>query len=253
MTTPWPPKPDIVGPAPGIAITGATLTYDGAAVFAGVDLTLEAGRLSALLGPSGVGKTSLLRAIAGLETLEAGTVRASDGAPLAGRVAWMAQRDLLLPWADALSNVTLGARLRGEKPDAGRAEGLLARVGLAGKRRALPGTLSGGERQRVVLARTLYEDKPVVLMDEPFSALDAITRARLQELAAEMLAGRTVLLITHDPWEACRIGEAVYVLSGRPATLGAPLVLDGAIPRAPDDEAALRAQGRLLARLEVGA
>jgi putative hydroxymethylpyrimidine transport system ATP-binding protein len=241
-----------MNPAPGIEIDGATLVFAGAAVFSDLSLTLEPGRFSALLGPSGAGKTSLLRAMAGLEVLSAGRVRASDGLALAGRVAWMAQRDLLLPWADVVANVVIGARLRGDRPDRARAVSLLERVGLGAKVRAWPGTLSGGERQRVALARTLYEDKPVVLMDEPFSALDAINRAKLQELAAEVLAGRTVLLITHDPLEACRIGEAVYVLAGRPARLSAPLVLGGAIPRAPDDAGALRAQGQLLRELEAG-
>src|SRR5207248_29088 len=107
--------------------------------------------------------------------------------------------DLLLPWLSAQGNVLLGHRLRGVKRAERqvlreRAAELLARVGLAGREHDLPATLSGGMRQRVALARTLMEDRPVVLMDEPFSALDAITRFRLQDLAAEMLAGRTVLL-----------------------------------------------------------
>jgi putative hydroxymethylpyrimidine transport system ATP-binding protein len=101
----------------------------------------------------------------------------------------------------------------------------------------------------VALARTLYEDRPVVLMDEPFSALDAITRARLQDLAAEVLAQRTVLLITHDPLEACRLGHSLWVMAGTPATLAPPLTMPGAPPRAPDDEAVLHRQGELLRRL----
>jgi len=196
-----------------------------------------------------VGKTSLLRIVAGLEAPASGHIRASDGAPLSGRVAYMAQQDLLLPWATALENVSLGARLRGEQADAARAEVLLARVGLAHRARALPATLSGGERQRVALARTLYEDRPVVLMDEPFSALDAISRARIQDLAAELLRGRTVLLITHDPMEACRLGHELFVLSGSPATLSAPFTVPGLPPRAPDDDALLHIQGALLRRL----
>ena len=104
-----------------------------------------------------------------------------------------------------------------------RARELLAMVGLAGTERALPATLSGGMRQRVALARTLMEDRPIILMDEPFSSLDAITRYQLQALAADMLSGRTVLLVTHDPLEALRLGHRIHVLSGRPAEL------DGAI------------------------
>jgi putative hydroxymethylpyrimidine transport system ATP-binding protein len=104
-------------------------------------------------------------------------------------------------------------------------------------------------RQRVALARTLYEDRPIVLMDEPFSALDAITRTRIQNLAAQLLDGRTVLLITHDPMEACRISDAVVVLSGTPARLSAPIPMPGTAPRAPDDLAVLQAQAQLLKNL----
>lgn len=234
---------------PGIAIEGLCLRYAGESIFENLSVTLPARQFSVLLGPSGVGKTSLLRIIAGLETQAAGRVCADDGVPLAGRVAYMAQQDLLLPWASALNNVMLGAALRGEARDPRRAEALLHRVGLGHRLHALPATLSGGERQRVALARTLYEDRPVVLMDEPFSALDAISRARIQELAVELLARRTVLLITHDPLEACRLGHSLWVLAGNPATLGPPLAVPGAPPRAPDDDSVLHMQGELLRRL----
>jgi putative hydroxymethylpyrimidine transport system ATP-binding protein len=168
-------------------------------------------------------------------------------------MAYMAQQDLLLPWANAVENVCLGARLRGEHPDKDRAAALLTRVGLAARCHALPATLSGGERQRVALARTLYEERPVVLMDEPFSALDTITRARIQDLAVELLAQRTVLLITHDPLEACRLGHGLMVLSGAPAKLSAPIAVPGTPPRALDDDAMLHVQGVLLRQLADGA
>ena len=234
---------------PGLQLAGLTVIYDGAAVFENVSICLPAGRCTALLGPSGVGKTTLLRIIAGLEAPTAGRVTADDGAPLGHRIAYMAQQDLLLPWASALQNVMLGAKLRGEKPDAARAQHLLERVGLAHRATARPAELSGGMRQRVALARTLYEDRPIVLMDEPFSALDAITRARIQDLAAELLEGRTTLLITHDPLEACRLGHQLLVLSGDPATLSAPIIVPGLPPRAPDNEALLHTQGQLMRAL----
>ncbi len=169
-----------------------------------------------------------------------------------GRIAYMAQQDLLLPWMTVLDNVLLGPTLRRERPDPetrGRARDLLARVGLGGREGDRPAALSGGQRQRVALARTLMEDRPLVLMDEPFSALDAITRLRLQELAAELLAGRTVLLVTHDPLEALRLCHRIHVMAGAPAHVGPALEPPAAPPRAPDDPAVLALQGDLLRRL----
>ncbi len=235
--------------APGLSIRDLALNYEGRAIFEHLDLDVDAGTFVVLLGVSGVGKSSLLRIIAGLDRPSAGSVAATDGRPLAGRVAYMGQQDLLFPWLDAIENVMLGARLRGTMRDRTRALDLLARVGLADRARALPSQLSGGMRQRVALARTLYEDRPVVLMDEPFAALDTVTRARVQDLAAALLRGRTVLLITHDPLEACRLGHHLLVLSGTPATLGAPIPIPGTPPRAPDDDAMLHVQGRLLRAL----
>ncbi len=235
-----------------VTVHAAGLSYAGTPLFAGLDFTLAAGRWTCLLGPSGVGKTSLVKLIAGLvDPWAESAVRCDDGMPLPGRDAYMAQQDLLLPWLTALDNVMLGARLRGgdRKAAAARARDLLARVGIADKADARPAVLSGGQRQRVALARTLFEDRPVVLMDEPFSALDAITRHRLQALAAELLRGRTVLLVTHDPLEALRLGHRIHVMSGRPATLDEPMVPAGAPPRNVTDPALLAAQGELLDRL----
>lgn len=225
-----------------VDIRGASLSFGGAPLFDRLDVRLEAGLWTCLLGPSGVGKTSLLRLIAGLDGGAAGRVRTAP-------VAYMGQSDLLLPWANALDNAVLGARLRGERPNFDRARRLLAEVGLGDAGRALPATLSGGERQRIALVRTLMEDRPVVLMDEPFGSLDAITRHAAQDLAARMLTGRTVLLVTHDPLEALRLGDRVYVMTGRPAVLEALPVPDLAPPRDVRDPAVLAAQGDLLARL----
>jgi putative hydroxymethylpyrimidine transport system ATP-binding protein len=220
----------------GLELAGATLSYDGRALFDGLDLTLPAGEFTCLLGPSGVGKSSLLRLIADLAPeASASRLAAADGLPLAGRIAWMDQRDVLFPWLTLLQNVTLGARLRGEPPDLDRARALLARVGLEGRERDRPAALSGGMRQRAALARTLMEDRPIVLMDEPFSAVDALSRLRLQELAAELLAGRTVLLVTHDPMEALRIADRIHVLAGAPARLDQPIRPPGATPRPAGD------------------
>jgi len=233
-----------------VTVEHASFDYDGEPLFRDLCLALPAGRWACLLGPSGVGKSTILKLLAGLLEPAPGTrIAGADGRPPAGRVAYMAQQDLLLPWLTARDNVALGARLRGEPPDRDRAQALLARVGLAELGGRRPAQLSGGQRQRVALARTLMEDRPLVLMDEPFTGLDSVTRLRLQDLAAELLVGRTVLLVTHDPLEALRLGHEVRVLAGRPARLDAPLRPEGAPPRDPTAPALLAAQGELLARL----
>jgi putative hydroxymethylpyrimidine transport system ATP-binding protein len=159
---------------------------------------------------------------------------------------------LLLPWLSARENVVLGARLRGEAPDRAAADRLLARVGLAGHENKRPAALSGGMRQRVALARTLMEDRPVVLMDEPFSAVDALTRFRLQALACEVLADRTVVLVTHDPQEALRVGHRLFVLTGSPARWEESPVPRAQIPRAPTDGDFPARYDDLMARLASG-
>ncbi|WP_425040688.1 ABC transporter ATP-binding protein [Primorskyibacter sp. S187A] len=190
---------------------------EGAPLFGEIDLRIDAGQWTCLLGRSGVGKTTLLRLIAGL-TCEGefqGTIRTNDGRDIQGRAAFMAQSDLLMPWLSVLDNTLLGARLRGERPDADRARDLLGKIGLGDHLGKRPAALSGGMRQRVALARTLMEGRPFVFLDEPFSALDAGTRAEMQELAAEMLRGKTVLLVTHDPSEAIRLGHRIIVITNK--------------------------------------
>lgn len=200
--------------APAIDIAGRA-HLNGSVLFGPVDLTIGAAEWTCLLGPSGIGKSTILRLIAGLQTGADfdGTIAATDGAALPGRSAYMAQDDLLMPWLDVLGNVLLGSRLRGMPGQRDRAMDLIGRVGLADHVAKRPRHLSGGMRQRAALARTLMEDRPVILLDEPFSALDARTRAEMQELAAELLTGRTVLLVTHDPPEAARLGHAIWVMT----------------------------------------
>jgi len=199
---------------PGVVLRG-DFNHRDHRLFDGLELTVQAGEWTCLLGPSGVGKSTLLRLLAGLDTGGnfQGTIVADDSKPMQNRIAYMGQSDLLAPWLDVLDNVQLGARLRGDSPDTARAHRLIARVGLTDHVSKRPATLSGGMRQRVALARALMEDRPFVLLDEPFAALDAKTRAEMQELAAELLAGRTVLLVTHDPSEAARLGHHIRIMT----------------------------------------
>ncbi|OYQ33761.1 hypothetical protein CHU95_15615 [Niveispirillum lacus] len=248
------PGSPVAPPAPAIHVTGAAIGFGGRLLFSGLNMVAPGGRTTCLLGPSGVGKSSLLRLIAGLLS-GSGRISADDGQPLTGRLAWMGQQDLLLPWATILDNVILGSKLRGEKVGLAhrdRAMALLDAVGLMDRATCRPDALSGGMRQRAALARTLFEDRPVVLMDEPFSALDAITRLDMQDLAARLLTGRTVIMVTHDPLEALRLGHEIRVLSGSPPHLSAPLTPDGETPRPTDQPGLLVQQGKLLHHLRQG-
>jgi putative hydroxymethylpyrimidine transport system ATP-binding protein len=231
--------------APALRLSGRA-TIAGAPIFGPVELEVPAGTWTCLLGPSGVGKSTVLRLLAGLggDLDFEGVVTADDGRPLNGRVALMAQQDLLMPWLDAVTNVSLGAGLRGEATQRSRARALLKRVGLADHARKRPHALSGGQRQRVALARTLMEDRPVVLLDEPFSALDARSRALIQDLAAGELAGRTVLHVTHDAAEVARLGQNVLLMTCADIVPIAPP--DTPTPRVFDAPETLAFQGCLL-------
>lgn len=235
-----------------LRIRGLTVRFDGRDILRELDLDVMAGETTCLLGPSGIGKSTLLRRIAGL-LAGPGAIEAGDGQGLAGRIAFMGQSDLLLPWLDVAGNVMLGARLRSEPASGARLREMLGAVGLADAAAKRPAALSGGMRQRAALARTLMEDRPLVLMDEPFSAVDALTRLKLQDLAARLLAGRTVLLVTHDPWEAIRIGHRIVVIAGSPARVAADLRVEGLPPRAVDSETARALWRRLVGALEPAA
>jgi sulfonate transport system ATP-binding protein len=193
--------------------------FDGRGVLDGVDLEIRRGEFVALLGRSGSGKSTLLRALAGLDGLDRGT-GAQRFDPLgSGEVTAPARRAVvfqdarLLPWARLLDNVVLG--LSGE---GARARGLaaLAEVGLGGRERAWPMELSGGEQQRAALARSLVREPELMLLDEPFGALDALTRLRMHELLKELCARHepAVLLVTHDVDEAIELADRVLVLDG---------------------------------------
>ena len=241
--------------APTVYIEDVSFEFSGDEVFRSLNFTMAAGQWTCLIGPSGVGKSTLLRLISGsLREHFSGSIRFDDCVNPIGLTAWMAQKDLLLPWLTVVENVCLGARLRGSMSEKvhGRAISLIENVGLGDYADALPAQLSGGMRQRVALLRTLMEERPVILMDEPFSALDALTRLKLQDLAAELVKGATVLMVTHDPLEALRLGHRVYVMAGKPAQIGEALVPPGLPPRKPGDLEIVALQAGLINRLEAG-
>ena len=236
----------------GIRIKGHA-TIDGADLFSNLDLHIPAGQWTCLLGGSGVGKSTVLRLIAGLDCAVefTGQISTTDGAEFNAKTTFMAQDDLLLPWATVLENVTLGARLRGDKPDLARALDMLARVALSDHAHKKPRELSGGQRQRVALARTLMEECSYLLLDEPFSALDAKTRAEMQELAYELFENKTILLVTHDPAEAARLSHHAYIME--PSGLVDVALPTSEIPRGVDDPETLKAQGAMFRTLRYGA
>ena len=244
------------GSAPSLTVRADAYRFGEDVLFRALHFSLDGGQTTCLLGPSGVGKSTLLRMIAGLPGRGAVpdglATEADDGAPVRGRLALMSQDDQLLPWLSVRDNVLVGYRLRGEPITAqltALADGFLNAVGLSDRALDRPSILSGGMRQRVSLARTLAEQRPIVLMDEPFSALDAITRIEIGDLAARCLVGRTVLLITHDPLEALRLGHRIVVLSGRPAQLTEPIRPRGRPPRDPGDRLLLDQHAHLLSLL----
>ena len=208
---------------PRVRVSGLEHGFGELTVLAGIDLEVAPNEVVALVGPSGCGKSTLLELIAGLAEQRAGEIDVAGARTPAERLAscaYMPQADLLLPWLRAIDNAALARRLGGASSREARAQAqpMFERVGLAGFERARPAELSGGMRQRVAFTRTLLTGKPVLLLDEPFAALDAITRADLQSWLRGVLADepRTVLLVTHDVEEALFLADRVIVLSQRP-------------------------------------
>ena len=216
-----------------------TFQADGQAftALAPVNLEIPQGKFVSLIGPSSCGKSTIFNIVAGLQPPTTGRVfiDGEDATGLIGRVGYMLQKDLLLPWRTVLDNVALGMEIRGVrmKDARERAMPLLARYGLGGFEHRYPGSLSGGMRQRAALLRTLLVDQDVVLLDEPFGALDAQTKGRMQEWLLQLFNdfGRTVVFVTHDVEEAIFLSDDIYVMASRPGRIIEKLPIDLPRPR----------------------
>jgi ABC-type nitrate/sulfonate/bicarbonate transport system ATPase subunit len=250
------PKPVSPGPAdPGISVERVSHTYrgpGGAVVQVLHEVSLQAARDEVLgvVGPSGCGKTTLLELICVLQRPDAGAIRCPPAA-------LMPQHDLLLPWFSALDNAGLALRFAGSSRAQARrrAAEAFAQLGLAGFEDARPHELSGGMRQRVAFLRTLLSGKPLLCLDEPFGALDALTRSEMQDWLAHALLRRphTVALVTHDVEEAVLLADRIAVLSPRPGSVVEQLEVQIPRPRRRTDARVVALRERALAALHIAA
>jgi NitT/TauT family transport system ATP-binding protein len=216
-----------------VQVRGVARAFGETVAVSGVDLEVPLHGRLAIVGPSGCGKSTLLSMVCGLDEPNEGSITVLDADTAQGRLrrcAWMPQRDLLLPWRDVLGNAALALENQGIRRQAARDQvaHLVERFGLAGFEKRLPHQLSGGMRQRVSFLRTLVAGKEVLLLDEPFGALDSITRADLQQWLRSALDAepRTTMLVTHDVEEALLIGERVVVMSARPGRVVAEFTVN---------------------------
>lgn len=254
---------DAASPCLEVAHVSKTFRDGGRDVRALDDVSFSAcpGEFITIIGPSGSGKSTLFNVITGLAQPDSGsiTLEGQPTGPRAGRVGYMPQRDLLLPWRTVIDNVILGPELDGRARRAARAQAreLFPLFGLAGFEDAFPATLSGGMRQRAALLRTFLTGREVLLLDEPFGALDALTRRELQRwlLGVWQQFRKTILFITHDVQEAVFLADRVLVFSARPGRIAKVLEVD--LPR-PREEVAItsahlrRLEADLIAALEKG-
>ncbi len=234
----------------GVSIDSLSHSFGALQALRDVSLRAARGEVVAVVGPSGCGKTTLLELICGLRAPDQGRV-------LSAPAALMPQRDLLLPWLSAIDNAGLALRVKGISRADARAQAApwLERFGLGEFAHARPAELSGGMRQRVSFLRTLLAGKPVLALDEPFAALDAITRSEMQGWLAHVLQSepRTVVLVTHDVEEAVVLADRVAVMSPRPGRVVAEVAVDLPRPRRRTDGAVVALRERALEALGVGA
>ncbi len=238
-----------------LSVSSLTKAFDQQPVFSGFDLTVNRNRFAVLIGPSGCGKSTFFDVLTGVIPADEGHIRwqGDEVAHLGDLAAYMHQKDLLLPWFSLLENSLLPAKTGGE--DLGkartRATQLFARLGLAGYEAHLPHEVSGGMRQRCALVRTLMFKRDLILLDEPLSALDAITRKSLQSLLLLLQSefDRTMLMITHDVDEALLLADDLYLLSTKPMGIVEKIVLTGDKPRRFDNPELLAMKDRIMRKL----
>ncbi len=240
-----------------LSVSRLAKRFDDLPVLAGFDLMLPRNGFTVLIGPSGCGKTTLFDVLSGVVPKDDGQIfwlgRAFDH--LGGQAAYMQQKDLLLPWLSLAENALLPVRLRRGADLAAatrRVRALFVRLGLEGFEHFRPAAVSGGMRQRCALVRTLMFDRELVLLDEPLSALDAITRRSLQTLLLWLQSdfGRTLLMITHDIEEALLLGDRVLILSAAPLRVVEEIAVPGAKPRDMADPQLIRIKAEALDRLQ---
>ncbi|MEM6461732.1 MAG: ABC transporter ATP-binding protein [Pseudomonadota bacterium] len=220
-----------------LAINAMGLTLSGTHVLEDVSLRVEEGEFVSILGPSGAGKSTLFRILTGMVSPDRGT-GLYGGRPITPDLpvfAYMPQSDALMPWRRIIDNVTLGLEVQGlsRKAARERALPLFAQFGLSGFERHYPSQLSGGMRQRAALLRTVVQNRPIQLLDEPFGALDALTRMQMQRWLERrrQTTQWTTLLITHDVREAIVLSDRIYVLSSRPARVISEVTVNAPRPR----------------------
>ena len=211
-------------------IDGLSASFDGQPILSNVSFGVEEGEFVSILGPSGFGKSTILNILAGVVTPQSGTITV-DGQPLrqpGEHFAYMPQEDLLLPWKTIMDNVCLYGTIHKQKAQAReKAQALFPVFGLQGYEQAYPDELSGGMRQRAAFLRTALCHADILLLDEPFGALDVITRSDMQDWLATMRSqlGKTTLLVTHDIDEAIYLSDKILILNGRPASIKKEIVL----------------------------
>ncbi|MFE4964041.1 ABC transporter ATP-binding protein [Streptomyces sp. NPDC056660] len=225
----------------GLSVAKVSKSFGDLEVLRDLDLTVEPGEFAAVIGPSGSGKSTLFNLVSGLDRPTSGQVLVEDepAGVASGKVAYMPQKDLLFPWRTVLDNTALGLEAQGvrKKVARARADALFADFGLDGFQQAYPSQLSGGMRQRAALLRTVVLERPVLLLDEPFGALDSLTRTEMQLWLAGMWQRHrwTIVLVTHDIRESVLLADTVHVLSPRPATVVDRVEVPLSRPRGADD------------------